>query len=306
MPVVGFILLTHGQPDQIIRLIEKLNSMFGFPPIVIHHDFSKCPLNKDEAPFTHNVSFVLPHSRTGWGEFSIVEITCRAIRKMYDLPSPPDWFVVLSGADYPIKPAARVLADLQAAPCDAFVSHRLIDTTQLGDEFAKRCFRRYCWVKIPVPRITNGFRIGMRQISSGSRLIRLFALPFGRKLDCYAGSHWFTANRRAANYILAVHGSPLGRRLSKHYRKCEFPEESYFQTILVHGRNTAGLVLENDNLRYTDWSAGGPHPKTLGASDVPNLLSSNAHFARKFAPQPDDNILQLLDRAVAETGHVVG
>ena len=57
--LLGFVILTHDNPPQILRLINRLVSMFDNPPIVCHHDFSKCDL--DTNLFPPNVSFVLPH-----------------------------------------------------------------------------------------------------------------------------------------------------------------------------------------------------------------------------------------------------
>jgi hypothetical protein len=109
---IGIVLITHQKPDQIIRLVTRLNSMFGEPAIVCHHDFSKCALPL--SAFPGNVSFVRPHLPTRWGDFSLVEATVRALQQMYLAPAAPDWVVLLSGADYPIKPAAKILHDLSA------------------------------------------------------------------------------------------------------------------------------------------------------------------------------------------------
>src|SRR5262249_20032047 len=103
---IGFILLTHSKPQQIRRLADRLNVMFHEPPIVCHHDFAKCPLSIEEFPT--NVSFVQPPTSTAWGTFSLVEAVLRAIKQMYDVTTNPDWFVVLSESDYPIKPAATI------------------------------------------------------------------------------------------------------------------------------------------------------------------------------------------------------
>ncbi|HEY0170079.1 MAG TPA: hypothetical protein VGB98_03430, partial [Pyrinomonadaceae bacterium] len=69
----------------------------------------------------------------------------------------------------------------------------------------------------------------------------------------------------------------------------------YFQTILA---NAQGLKLNNNNWRYTDWSPGGPHPKTLLVEDMPALVASTAHFARKFDADTDVRILDELDAFV--------
>jgi hypothetical protein len=66
---IGFGILTYNAPGQLLRLVKTLNAMFGDPPIVCHHDFSKSSL--DEALFPRNVRFVHPHIVTGWGDITV-------------------------------------------------------------------------------------------------------------------------------------------------------------------------------------------------------------------------------------------
>src|SRR5262249_2829049 len=127
---IGFVLITHNKSKQIQRLIDRLNSMFDQPPIVCHHDFAKCTLPLEEFP--GNVSFVLPHLLTGWGVFPIVEATVRAIRLMYEGPAPPEWFVLLSGSDYPVKTAGQIRRELAASLYDAHIHHTLIWPNHIG------------------------------------------------------------------------------------------------------------------------------------------------------------------------------
>jgi hypothetical protein len=70
-------------------------------------------------------------------------------------------------------------------------------------------------------------------------------------------------------------------RLVRYYRARENPEESLFQTALC---SQPDLRICKDQKRYADWTNGGAHPKWLEVSDVPKILASGAHFARKFRP----------------------
>jgi hypothetical protein len=124
-PKIGFILLTHNNPDQVIRLIATLNRMFDDPPIVCHHDFSKSDLPVDM--LTKNVSLVQPHLQTGWAKFSVVEATLRAFELMYGNVNSPDWSVLLSGADYPIKSSKQILHDLASSSHDVHIHHEQIN-----------------------------------------------------------------------------------------------------------------------------------------------------------------------------------
>jgi hypothetical protein len=253
--------------------------MFDQPPIVCHHDFAKSTLPCEELPA--NVSLVLPALPTGWGIFSTVEAAIRAIQLMYKAPAPPDWFVLLSESDYPIKPAKQIRRELGACPYDANIHHELIDPSNFQREWHYQCYERY-------------YKSTLLQRTLVRHLPRLHPLasrrPFSARFRCYAGEFWFCATGRAAEYILQFYATRSA--LASHYRSVQVPEESYFQCVLA---NATQLKLNQSNYRYTDWSDGGPHPKTLGMRDLPRLLSSPAHFARKFDADWDARILDELD-----------
>ena len=102
MAPIGFVILTHSPPPQVVRLIHRLNEVYQDPPIVLHHDFSQCP---GEFSLPSNVKIVDPYIVTGWAQFSIVRATLAGIETLYSGSEKPNWFATLSGACYPIKPS---------------------------------------------------------------------------------------------------------------------------------------------------------------------------------------------------------
>ena len=85
-----------------------------------------------------------------------------------------------------------------------------------------------------------------------------------------------------------------------HYSKRFIPYESFSQTILC---NQPDLKISKDSLRYIDWSQGGHHPKTLGMEDIPGILASGAHFARKFDLTKGAEVFDAIDAAVDAASH---
>lgn len=284
---LGFILLTHTKPHQIHRLIAKLNGMFNYPQIVCHHDFSKCDLSLNICP--KNVTFIRPHLQTGWAEFSVVEATVRALELMYKAPNPPDWFVLLSGADYPIKSADQILLDLRSSPYDVHMHHEQINYNAYERDWQELCHERYCTIKFGVPFLNRKLRLTKRTVTLRHPLLTDPFLPFSNTLHCFAGSQWFCANHKAAEYIIQFHSNRTA--LASHYRTLMFSEESYFQTILC---NAPHLRLQNNDWRYIEWYEGSS-PKILVTEDLPKLLASSAHFARKFDIDIDSIVLDELD-----------
>ncbi|MBD1821101.1 hypothetical protein H6F51_01000 [Cyanobacteria bacterium FACHB-DQ100] len=289
-PVVGFILLTHAHPNQIRRLVDRLNRLFDQPPIVCHHDFLQCPLSIKS--FSSNVSFVDPPMRTRWAEFSAVEATVRAMVQMQHRVDRPQWTILLSGSDYPIKSADQILADLNATEADAHMSAELIQPSNLKSVWHREMHNRYYTRWIPMPKsIADALKLNWQRLRLKPEILMRPFVPYNSKLQCYAGSQWFAANQRAIDYIVNFHYTRP--QLANHLRWVMFSEETYFQTIVA---NALDLKINTNDWRYKDWSMGGPHPKTLDQSDLPKLQASSAHFARKFTP--DAPVLDDLDRII--------
>jgi hypothetical protein len=274
---IGFILITHNKPQQISRLVGRLNQLYNFPAISIHHDFSQCDLPPEAT--TGSVSVVRPHLKTGWAKFSVTQATLLAFSNMLERPDCPQWFVLLSGADYPIKPAGRVLQDLNDQNYDAHIDSVLIDPETWDDPkipFKAVGYERYLRYHIFVPWISRQLKFRWRALKLPQRISSPF-LPWSSQLRCYAGSHFFSLNRGCAEFI--VREAKSNRALYDYFKQFDFSEEAIFQTLLS---NAPSLRIHNKNYRYYDWSLGGPHPKTLQMEDLPRLLASPHHFARKF------------------------
>jgi hypothetical protein len=289
---LGFILLSHNKPQQAQRLVQRLNAMFDSPPIAWHHDFSKCDLAPNN--FSANVSFVRPHVDTWWGEFSLVEATVLAMEQLYSTAIAPDRFVILSGSDYPIKAAHHVLADLQAGDFDAHMVSEFVHPDQLVTARQKLGFKRYHCYNFPPPRLYKLLKRRWPIFTVGYPRPLRGLLPFSKELECYIGDQWFSANRRTAEFIIAFHRK--NSKLAKYFRRTMFSDECYFHTILG---NAPQFKLNNCNWRYTDWSEGTSHPKTLGMADLPKMLASPMHFARKLDLDRGPEVFDQMDKATA-------
>jgi len=294
---VGFVIVTHRDPEQVLRLVVRLRDLFGpVVPIAIHHDFGQCPL--DTKLFPRGVSFVRPHFATRWGAWGVVEGELAALRLLYGggVETHPEHVVLLSGADYPVAPAQRVLADLRSCGADAYLDARPVHpwrrTRQVpgplglgpnaGPSNEQVCFRRY---------YSSTFHpLGMRVRVKSPALAPLLA-PFSRRFRCWAGETWWTLGHRGVAYLLSFHEERP--EIVRWFAGKELPEEAYVHTVVC---NAPGLRVELRPYRYVDWSSRAPHPRTLDEGDVRELFQSGAHFARKFAPHAP--VLDVIDRAL--------
>ena len=232
-----------------------------------------------------NVAFVSPHVPTRWGTFSLVEAVVRGMKLLYSGSVRPRWCGVISGADYPIKPAAHVLADLAARDVEAHMEVREIKPTGWDTEWEEDCAHRYHTVSLG---------LGRRRIRSRNPLARWALSPFSGTYRCYAGSNWFHVSDVAVEELLA--SREKDRRLARHLRHALIPEECYFQTVL----GNSGLRIRDRNLHYVHWpNEEVAHPSTLCLDDLDALRKSSAHFARKLDLDACPELYDELDRTTS-------
>jgi hypothetical protein len=288
-PPVGFVLLTHSNPAQILRLTNRLIQLYDNPPIACHHDFDKCSL--EGWNFSKDIFFVSPHIKTGWGKISCVSAFLAGLRTLYERSDSPDRFVFLSGADYPVRSPDLVRAELSAGGFDAHIDHRLVvhdykpgptDNEPHGFRspgWVPTAYDRYIAIKLWVPYYS--FRKGklakFRFCTIRSPWLLKPFTPFAGAFQCYGGEWWFSGSRKAAERFLV--DDPVTERMFRHFKNRMAPDEAFAQTLLC---NQPDLRLSEENNRYVDWTAGGHHPRILSVDDIPRIMESGKHFARKF------------------------
>lgn len=288
---LGFAILSHRDPPQLLRLADRLHRLYPGSPIAIHHDAGQCPLSDDaRATLAPVARLAAPHCPTRWGRWSLVDATIRALTALLDSPSPPAWIVLLSASDYPIKPAASVLSELAACNADAFIEARPISIAGPCDahtrSLRKRYLRQTIWLGDVIPALTR------TRVSTPAALGRRLG-PFGpgdNGLALHWGPQWFTCTQRVAEAI--VGSRRTHPRLSRWMRRSHIPDEAFIHTLIM---NNADFSVIPSNRRFIRWrDAGARSPETLTLADLDAMLASDAHFARKF--NADDPVLDQLDR----------
>ena len=235
---------------------------------------------------------------------SVVDAQIAALRLLYEIAD-PDWCTNLSSTDYPIQSRENILADLCHSEVDAFLDLRVVrDGGQpfvnegLGElafnhpRYPQSAWNRY----VAIPLMTPAFARRMKQpveawVLRSPWLIKR-KTPFDGSIESFGGDAWFTINRRVAQFLSTE--TPFRQTLHNHFRTRSSPEESFLHTLLG---NTPGFRIARDCLRYTDWRGCYAHPRTLGHEDLPQLIASPKHFARKF--NFDTELFAAIDAEVA-------
>lgn len=285
---IGFALVTHDNPAGAARLIGTLDRMFGDPPIAWHHDFSKCPdMPRDGWP--GNTRLITPHIVTEYCRWPCIQAIMAAIENLYVGPAAPrpDWFFLLSGVCFPIKPAhviREVMSRAQASGVDAFAAHEFIHPDHVSRVWHYECLRRYCERKIHIPWITKRLMPTRKPITVRWPDFGRPFFPFSKARPCYAGPLWVSGNARAADSLFrTMRDWPA---MVKHFSRVWTPEEVFFQTAW---KADPSLRIENYTHTYVHFEREtDQRPKVLTPSDLPAFTGRPELFARKVSGELAD------------------
>jgi hypothetical protein len=313
MTRVVYLVLSHVNPPQVVRLVRLLRTGSSHSHVVLHHDEASSHLDPLLLTGLANVH-QLPYHPIAWGTFSWVDAVLRAMHwtlKQLEF----DWLVLLSGQDYPIQPVSAIERFLASAEYDGFLKgYRLGSRRETAGEDLKRYLYRYYRIPVPSrlhPRLgSEGGRgtkvarrirdvqplFSLKRGPSGVYVgIRRLRVPFDEEFQWYRGSTWFTLSRQSVGVLNRF--VRTNARLMRYFHRMWIPEESFVATALL---NQPDLLLCPDHLRFIRFR-GGRHPDILTIRDADELLSSGKHFGRKFDTRVDDRILDLLDEQVHST-----
>jgi hypothetical protein len=125
----AYIILAHRQPRQLARLVSRLEapSVSFFVHIDANTDEATYSEMLDELIHRHNVH-LLPRHQCSWGDWGIVAATLDGLEQTIRAELLPDYVILLSGQDYPLRTPEEI---------DIFLTeHRgtsFIDVRQLPD-----------------------------------------------------------------------------------------------------------------------------------------------------------------------------
>jgi hypothetical protein len=301
---VVYLIASHRNPSQVERLVRRLRVAAPGGQVVIHHDPTGEPLDRQGLSALPGVQFIPDARPVRWGDVSHIEMVLSSfdwLLRTLDF----DWVVMLSGQDYPVRPLGELERLLASTQFDGFIEGVPVEVPSRGarilargmDEFTSRYFYRY--VGLHPPHRTRRILARawparlVRALPSGEVRLGLpcLRLPFTRELRCYRGSEWYTLSRRCVEILARV--PTERRRLWRHYARTFMPVESLPHTVLYSER---GLKLSGDYMRYSSWpSTPSPHPAILRLTDLERITASGAFFARKFDERTDVAVLDALD-----------
>jgi hypothetical protein len=286
---VVYIVLSHRNPEQVLRLVRALREG-PTARVLVRHDprGQRLDANEIEAAGGEAVEDGIAFEWAGWPHVEVILGCLREALARHD----PDWALILSGQDYPLRPLADIEAELEAGLLDGRVGAvREVERRRPAageDEFYLRARYRHYTRPRALPDLPHALRpvIYARELPPLVGVRRVAPAP----VPLVFSSDWLTLGRRAIATVLAAADNG---RLMRYFRRVAVPSESLFASVLL---NNESLTIERDHRRLADFAhEGAPHPELLTSADYDRLLASGADFARKFDATVDSHVLDLLD-----------
>jgi hypothetical protein len=280
---VAYLLFAYKNPKLMGKIIESLSCEDS--SFYIHMD-SKSDINRFASIRGPNVFFTGKRIPVYWAEFSGIEAILALIREALAHPHPHEYFVLLSGSEYPLKSREYIRRFLEENRGAEFMSLVKMPNAEAGKPISR----------INTLRIQSNQpvrRLGVRVLAKMGFAQRDYRKHLGN-LEPHSGHTWWALTREACQHIIDF--EQTNPRIVKFFEDTFAPEETFFHTILGNSRFRSRM---RRNLVYEDWSDQGSHPAMIGEKHIALFASqekvvvTDAYgsgevlFARKFS---DDNL----------------
>ena len=290
---IGYLVFAYKNPQVLERATSRLSGEHC--TFFIHIDQNR-KIDDFSQIRGENIYFSPTRIPVHWAEFSGVEAILLLMRQALCHHPRPDYLVLLSGSDYPLRSSAYIHRFFEEHRGEEFIS-----STKMPNESAGKPISRINTVRFQSDRPISRF-VG-RALAKVSLAQRDYRRYLG-SLEPYSGNTWWALSSDACQFILEF--NEQHQFVGKFFRDTFAPEEMFFHTILCNS-SFGGRVRRN--LLYEDWSASGAHPamisdRHLSAFEAQDKVCLNdvwgpseVLFARKFS---DDNLdaLRRLDEMI--------
>ncbi len=284
---IAYLVFTYKNPAVLHRAIKALS---GKDCAFFIHVDAKSDIEKFSSIRGSNVSFTETRLPVHWAEFSGVQAILLLLRQALESSQGFQYFVLLSGSDYPLRGADYIHGFLERNNGTEFIS-----MVSMPNQAAGKPLSRVNTLRPPSERPVARFLMkGMAKVGLAERDHRKYL----GDLVPYAGNTWWTLTRAASEFV--VEFGKANPYVNDFFRNVFAPEETYFQTIIGNSPFSSRV---RRNLVFEDWSGQSAHPMMINHRHVgafaacEQVYSCDAYgvgealFARKFS----DDSLDLLD-----------
>lgn len=308
--MIAAMIMCHKNLEQVNRLVHTLSN--SEIDIFIHID-QKCEEDQRVIESNSGNIYFVENRISGYlDDRSLIEITLSMITLAKSVEEKSnkhyEYFMLLSGQDYPIKDMSFIVKSLKESYPTPFIDCNGGGKSNpiVRSKFAKRKsllkLRFYATHKLKwIPRFF---------IRSGTWLITkiLFALHLSdyfyfkkHNIELYCGSAWWILPDIIIDFVL----NELKKTYVDRLLATDTPEETFFQ-ILARRSPLKALVhvkKQEEKQACKTWAyfhdvdkPMAKHPYTFTKNEYQKLINSGYWFGRKFDTYVDVEIMDMLDR----------
>ena len=228
---INYLILAHHNYEHITRLIGSLNA--PGTNFFVHIDKRN---GVNYSNLAANVFVIQERVKVNWGCYSMVEATLRLIRMAVSV-RPADYYVLLSGADYPIRSNEYIERVLSTG-------HEFIDLKQAP--FPRKPMSRFTFYFIEYNKKKKNLQwVFFRSFEAIMRKLGIRRkVPF----PVFAGSQWWALTGSCINYILDTLSDS---QYIPFFKYSLIPDEAFFHTIIG---NSPFLDQVANSLTFTHWT----------------------------------------------------
>lgn len=271
--MIAYLILVHRYPGQFKRLFRAIYHPANY--YLVHVDRRsgvglQTEIQEFLSSFT-NASLLKSQSIL-LGGYSIVDAELRGIEELLRISSKWEFFINLSGQDFPLKSQTHIQDFLSRNRGSNLI--RVANQSEVRPE--------------TLNRIQNYF------IEFRNRVLHTsIKRPYLRGVTPHIGNQWMILSRDFCEFVCF---SPEVEIFKRFYRYTFIADEGFFQTVIMN-TNFKGTIV-NDDKRTIDWVPMGTiklRPRDFTSKDAKVLLASQGLFARKFDETVDAGILSILE-----------
>jgi hypothetical protein len=272
---IAYLILVHRFPEQFKRLFKAIYHPENY--YLIHLDKkTDIDIYKDIEDFLTDFpnAWILESENVVWGGYSMVQVELNGIKYLLSLNLAWDFFINLSGQDYPLK-SQKIIREY-------LTNNRGTNFIKIANQLAVR--------PETMNRIENYFVESENGFSG---------IPFKRAylndVIPYIGGQWMILTRESCEFIC---NSGESKKFEDYYLNTLIADESFFQTVLMNTSFDGKLI--NDDKRAIIWIPDGDiklRPKTFTEDDIKFLLEGSNLFARKFDDNIDSKIIDSIENS---------
>lgn len=293
MMKLAFVILAHDDPGNLFRLIKRL-SVDG-DLVVVHWD-KKNPFDLQAAAAGCLDARSLARLRFSrrvaveWGRWSMVEATLACLDELEQSGEAFDYAVLLSGADYLIKPVSALKAFLRRNRDREYIECVDPDSDPwVVQGLVKERFLHHHWFNWrDNPKLFDW------SLKTQKKLGLKRKIP--DKLKPYFGSQWWALTWPTLKQVLTI---SRRRAIRQFFKTTWVPDEMFFQTIVVAVVPKERIV--SSGLTFYHFTHQGK-PLVFYNDHFDFLIRQDYFFARKLSAQA----VQLRDRLDAFIDGCVG